>query len=63
MGKRKIPAAGQRDLFSAQRESKVAKDLAGLDLDKLTPLEALQKLADIKKKVAGRKDTRLRSRR
>jgi DNA mismatch repair protein MutS len=44
--------APQLGLF-ASREGMLAKELANLDLDAMTPLEAMNKLAELKKKAEG----------
>jgi DNA mismatch repair protein MutS len=44
---------GQLSLFSSEEE-KALKELREIDIDKLVPLEALRKLAELKEKLRGR---------
>jgi DNA mismatch repair protein MutS len=46
------PAHVQMTLFELQ-DDELRKELKSIDIEKLTPLEALQKLADLKKKMNG----------
>jgi DNA mismatch repair protein MutS len=46
------PAAYQLSIFSA-KDGLIAEELKKMDLDKLTPLEALNKLNDLKRKAEG----------
>ena len=43
-----VPASNQVSLFD-QQESKLKEALSTLDINKMTPLEALEKLDEIKK--------------
>jgi len=45
---------GQLPLFSDPAPNPVVEELRALDLDRLTPLEALNRLADIKRRAEGR---------
>jgi len=46
---------GQLDLFATQADP-VLKELLGLDIMSMTPLEALNKLSEMKKKLGSKKD-------
>ncbi|MBI5664599.1 MAG: DNA mismatch repair protein MutS, partial [Nitrospirae bacterium] len=48
------PGAGQLDLFATQADP-VMKELLGLDVLSMTPIEALNKLFEMKKKLADGK--------
>jgi DNA mismatch repair protein MutS len=50
-----IRGAGQLDLFTTQADP-VVKELLGLDIMSMTPIEALNKLAEIKKKLSDVKE-------
>jgi DNA mismatch repair protein MutS len=54
-GASRIPGAGQLDLFTTQADP-VVKELLGLDIMSMTPIEALNKLAEIKKKLSDEKE-------
>ncbi|MBU2547494.1 MAG: DNA mismatch repair protein MutS [Proteobacteria bacterium] len=47
---RSAKAAGQLDLF-APNDSELAEEIRGIDLNNLTPLQALNKLAELKRRV------------
>jgi len=49
------PGAGQLDLFATQADP-VMKELLGLDVLSMTPIEALNKLFEMKKKLADGKE-------
>ena len=49
-GARPVDTAGQLDLFSGAGGD-LARDLAELDVDQMTPLEALAKLAEFRERV------------
>lgn len=51
----RIPGAGQLDLFATQADP-VMKELLGLDVLSMTPIEALNKLFEMKKKLAEGKE-------
>jgi DNA mismatch repair protein MutS len=51
-GQEEEPPAHQLGLF-ASREALLAKELADMDLDAMTPLEAMNRLAELKKKAGG----------
>jgi DNA mismatch repair protein MutS len=51
----KTPGVGQLDLFATQADP-VIKELLGLDILSLTPIEALNKLFEMRKKLADKKD-------
>ncbi len=46
------PSGPQLGLF-AGREANLVREIAGMDLDAMTPLEAMNRLAELKKKAAG----------
>jgi DNA mismatch repair protein MutS len=50
-----IRGPGQLDLFTTQADP-VVKELLGLDIMSMTPIEALNKLAEIKKKLSDAKE-------
>jgi DNA mismatch repair protein MutS len=49
------PGVGQLDLFATQADP-VIKELLGLDILSLTPIEALNKLFEMRKRLADKKD-------
>jgi DNA mismatch repair protein MutS len=51
----KTPKRGQLDLFATQADP-VLKELLGLDIMSMTPLEALNKLSEMKKKLGNGKE-------
>jgi DNA mismatch repair protein MutS len=51
----KVPKAGQLDLFTTQADP-VIKELLGLDILNMTPIEALNKLFEMRKKLSENKD-------
>ncbi len=52
-----VPRAGQLDLFTTQADP-VMKELLGLDVLSMTPIEALNKLFEMKKKLSDVKDNK-----
>jgi hypothetical protein len=46
--------AAQMDLFAAAKPSEVERALGEIDLDRVTPLEALALLSSLKKMIAPR---------
>ncbi len=49
----KSPDPGQLPLFAAEQPDPVVEDLKALDLNTMTPLDALNRLADLKRKAGG----------
>ena len=47
--------AGQLPLFADAAPDPVVSDLKALDLDSLTPLEALNRLAELQRRAQGRR--------
>jgi len=47
-------STGQMDLFAAKKDdSGISDELAALDIDNITPIEALKKLAEFKERLSG----------